>query len=228
MIPEFENMNRHARRAALRELQKTVAREQPGSYLHRRLRDRPSDVKKYMAVVRRFGRPPHDRAIVVAHEVGHIVVAAGLGGTCTGASVRKGPSGIWVGFTGTRIPSVTVGPPLNPTSEPERAFRWIISLLAGVAAEQVVGRQHPASSFEEVERARGVAAVIATVWMTSAEQVFRDAMAAAVRCIEQNFASFEAVRAMFAHADDVDAAVVNQALRAVVCLDDMPASGGGA
>jgi len=178
-------------------------------------------------MVERFGYPPQDREIAVAHEAGHLVVGAALGGVCVRAYVREDEPGVWIGFNAMNIPQVN-DRLINVRKDPARAAKWAIYLVAGIAAEMVIGRFHPASSFEEATMVGELSAALAVLQGERHQVVAADIFAAAVLAIRRNIKAFDALRAIFAASETPDPAVINQVLRDVVRLNDLPACGGAA
>jgi hypothetical protein len=201
MFHNFKGMNRHSRRAAMWKLRKETARRECSVTTHELLRRKGSDfLDRYAALLQRFGYPPHDQEIAVAHEAGHLVVGAAFGGACTRAYVRQDQPGVWSGYNAMAIPGVN-DRTFRVGNDAPRAEKWATYLVAGIAAEMAFGRFHPASSFEEATRVAELAAAIGAVEGKDLEVVAAGLFSRALNTIRVNSEAFEAVRATFAYTD---------------------------
>ncbi|MCZ8106773.1 MAG: hypothetical protein O9972_53980 [Burkholderiales bacterium] len=200
--------NRHARRAASTLLDSNVT----GNYLLRRITSHfPA---RFERIVQKRGYPPLDREIAVAHEAGHLVVGAALGGTCSRTDVWEDIPGVWSGFSAMTIPGVNYRT-INLETDPKWGERWGKYLVGGLAAEMVIRRFHPASSLHERSRFLEFCVELSSVQGKDAELVVANLLGSAVRTIRNNIAAFESVCATFATTNSADPQAVNDALRGV-------------
>gem|GEM_PF-5370141 len=112
---------------------------------------------------RLFGDPPRDKLTACFHEAGHATVSVAMGGMLTKCYVRNTPGEdgeeCWIGYTEAPIHGVT-GDAVNIRAEPERARKLAVRTIAGVAAEMLMGRGHPASSVEEQYEVAAIATAL--------------------------------------------------------------------
>jgi hypothetical protein len=104
----------------------------------------------YLGVLQRCGAAPHHRAVAVAHEAGHAVVALTLGGRPGPISVHEERAGVWGGYTTHNWPPEVRTRLVHPLEHPLEAMHGIVNKIAGYEGEEAASLAHPASSPDEI------------------------------------------------------------------------------
>lgn len=142
--------------------------------------------REVASLVKRHGYPPTDRRTAASHEAGHVVVGLAMGGTFDTSVVRVDDYGRYVGYSRVVLP----GAPW-PTLTLENCAQLLPGLLAGIEAERLTGRFHPASSIEEVYLALMHARLV--VGQGAANEMVIHAQSVAYACLMECRPQFDAI-----------------------------------